>query len=445
MEFANQVARQLAITIQQGRIEEEALVQRIREHGLGRQRWLRSFARRFVAHFGEGRRWRRLRMERFILKDAGFRRAVAKSQLSLRGEMSPAPGMCPAAGAPEHWKLPELTTTGDLARWLNLEPGELAWFSDSRTQEQTLPEGPLRHYRYHWVLKRGGSARLLECPKQRLKLFQRHVLFQLLNRIPIHPAAHGFQAGRSVQSFAQPHVGREIVIRLDLQDFFPSVKKSRVVAIFLTAGYPEPVAVMLAGLCTNASPLAVLNSCPATVSLAQRRHLKDLYRRPHLPQGAPTSPILANLAAFRLDLRLHGLAKAAGAAYTRYADDLVFSGDGAFARMVGRFYIQVCAIALEEGFALQTRKTRVMRRSVSQRAVGLVLNDRLNTPRREFDCLKAILHNCVVQGVAAQNRANHPRFKEHLAGRIAYMESINPARGIRLRRDFDRIIWPDPM
>lgn len=235
-----------------------------------------------------------------------------------------------------------MVTTGDLARWLNLEPSELAWLSDCRTQEQTLPEGPLRHYRYQWVIKRGGSARLLECPKQRLKLLQRHVLS-------------------------------------------------------------------------------------------------------HLPQGAPTSPALANLAAFRLDLRLHGLATAAGAVYTRYADDLVFSGDGALVRMVGRFYVQVCAIALEEGFAVQTRKTRIMRRSVSQRAAGLVLNDRLNTPRREFECLKAILHNCVVQGADGQNRAGHPRFKEHLAGRIAHLESVNPQRGIRLRREFDRIIWPESM
>ena len=256
MEFAHQVARQLAITIQQGRIEEAALVQRIKEHYPGRQQWVRSFAKRFMAQFGEGRRWRRFRIERFILNDAGFRRALAKSQLDLWSPISRTPGMCPATGAPERWRLPELVTTGDLARWLNLEPSELAWLSDCRTQEQTLPEGPLRHYRYQWLIKRGGSARLLECPKQRLKLLQRHVLSHLLGGIPVHPAAHGFQAGRSAQSFAQPHVGREMVLRLDLQDFFPSVMKSRVLAIFLTAGYPESVAAALA-LERGASPTYV--------------------------------------------------------------------------------------------------------------------------------------------------------------------------------------------
>jgi RNA-directed DNA polymerase len=112
-----------------------------------------------------------------------------------------------------------------------------------------------------------------------------------------------------------------------------------------------------------------------------------LYQRPHLPQGAPTSPALANLAADRLDCRLAGLAAACGARYTRYADDLVFSGPQPFARMVQRFYIAVCAIALEEGFEVHTGKTRIMHQSVSQRAAGAVLNQHVNAPRAKYDRL----------------------------------------------------------
>ncbi|MEO8426333.1 MAG: reverse transcriptase domain-containing protein [Verrucomicrobiota bacterium] len=185
----------------------------------------------------------------------------------------------------------------------------------------------------------------------------------------------------------------------------------------------------------------MISACPAILSATQRRRMKLLYQRPHLPQGAPTSPALANLAAYRFDCRLAGLAKAAGAHYTRYADDLVFSGDNGFAAMIDRFYIQVCAIALEEGFEVHTRKTRIMRRSVAQRAVGLVLNSHLNVSRDSFDCLKAILHNCVVHGTNGQNRHGVANFKAHLAGRIAHVDMINPTRGKRLREEFERIDW----
>jgi hypothetical protein len=169
--------------------------------------------------------------------------------------------------------------------------------------------------------------------------------------------------------------------------------------------------------------------------------MKLLYQRPHLPQGAPTSPSLANLAAYRFDCRLAGLSKAAGVNYTRYADDLIFSGGKEFEREVERFYIRVCAIALEEGFEVQTRKTRIMRQSVSQQAGGVVLNRRMNVRRSYYERLKAILHNCAVHGPVGQNRNNVADFRAHLLGQISYVEKLNPIRGKKLRSRFDRIIW----
>src|SRR5262249_19106432 len=145
-----------------------------------------------------------------------------------------------------------------------------------------------------------------------------------------------------------------------------------------------------------------------------------LYRRPHLPQGAPTSPALANLAAYRLDARLAGLAESVDAQYTRYADDLVFSGGATFARTIGRFPVHVAAVALEEGFAVQHRKTRVMRQGVRQRAAGVVLNRRINLPRADYDQIKAILCNCLRHGPQGQNRAGVDDFRAHLSGRIAH-------------------------
>src|SRR5262249_23329973 len=153
--------------------------------------------------------------------------------------------------------------------------------------------------------------------------------------------------------------------------------------------------------------------------------VRALYARPHLPQGAPTSPALANVCTYRADCRLSGLAKSAGAVYTRYADDLAFSGDDDFDRRAERFSVHVAAILHEEGLSVNHRKTRIMRRGVRQRLAGVVANERLNVARDDFDRLKAILTNCVRHGPESQNRDGHPSFRSHLEGRVGFVESIN--------------------
>ncbi len=130
-----------------------------------------------------------------------------------------------------------------------------------------------------------------------------------------------------------------------------------------------------------------------------------------------------------------------GARYTRYADDLAFSGGEELARALERVIVAVGAIALEEGFAVQHRKTRVMRRGVRQRVTGVVINAHPNVARDTYDTLKATLHNCVRHGPAAENRGAHPDFRAHLAGRVAHVVLLNPARGGRLQALFERIVW----
>jgi retron-type reverse transcriptase len=168
---------------------------------------------------------------------------------------------------------------------------------------------------------------------------------------------------------------------------------------------------------------------------------RKLYQRPHLPQGAPSSPALANICAWRIDRRLARLAEAAGAAYTRYADDLAFSGDDRFESSVERFSLHVAAILLEEGFRANHRKTRIMRRGVRQYLTGMVANDRVNVVRPDFDRLKATLNNCVRRGPQNENRNGHTDFRAHLLGRVGFVESINPEKGNRLRRIFEQIQW----
>jgi len=335
-------------------------------------------------------------------------------------------------------EVPPLVTPGELAQWLNVSPAELDWFADCYGRERERPEGALRHYRYRWIPKSSGGSRLVEVPKPRLKQIQRLILHEILSCVEPHEAAHAFRSGRSTVSGAAAHIGQRIVLRIDLREFYPSVHSSRVQAVFRTLGYPEPVARLLTGLCTNAVPDEVLESgLPAANACTTATGLTLA----HLPQGAPTSPALANLCCFRLDCRLAGLAKAMGIHYTRYADDLIFSGGREFERNLRRFRIFVCAILLNEGFAIRRRKTRVMRSGSRQEVTGLVVNHRLNVPRNEFDRLKAILHNCATRGPQSQNRDGLDNFREHLRGRIAYVRMIHRQRGDRLQALFDRIDW----
>jgi hypothetical protein len=277
---------------------------------------------------------------------------------------------------------------------------------------------------------------LIEAPKWRLRTAQRRILDGILDYIPPHDAAHGFRERRSVVTFAQQHIGRAVVLRVDLQAFFASVFAARVIGILRIAGYPEEVSRTLAALCTHRTPPDVLADAP-------ERHPLDLarLRTPHLPQGAPTSGALANLAAHRLDVRVAGLAAKLGASYSRYADDLVLSGDRQLARAAPTLVARLAAIASEEGFSLNFRKTRVMTESRRQRITGVVVNEKLSAPRAEVERLRAILHNCQRHDPATQNRDGHADFRAHLRGRVAWIRSLDPGKGAQLNAMFEQIQW----
>lgn len=409
---------------------------------LGRQwRWLGPVVRRYVEKFRGQTRPRRSAVVDFLLNDPTFQRAWRRlgENLALRSWIPGPQRMQPVSAAAE-WNIPSIETEAELAAWLNVSVSALAWFADLKGINRKSRDPRLTHYSYQLLAKRSGSIRLIEAPKQHLRQIQRRILAQILNRVPAHPSAHGFVQGRSIRSFAAPHVGKPMVLRMDLENFFPSFAARRIQAFFRTIGYPERVADLLGGLCTNSVKLnwKMLGADAAPASWQEARRL---YLPPHLPQGAPTSPALANLCFYRVDCRLAGLARSAGAVYTRYADDLAFSGGADFAGRASRFLTSVAAILLESGFAVNHHKTRVMRPGVRQHLAGLVANVRLNAPRQDFDRLKATLANCVRHGWQSQNRDAHPDFRSHVSGRIAFVESVNPAKAIRLRRLFEQIQW----
>ncbi len=338
---------------------------------------------------------------------------------------------------------PRIDHAGDLAGLLGITIDELTALADPALRGRRANSGRIANYRHRW-LPRPAGPRLLEAPRPRLRAAQRTVLHGVVAGIPVHPAAHGFVTGRSVVTGAAVHVGADTVLTLDLEHFFAAVTAGRVWGVLRSAGFPEPVAYLLAGLTTTATPVHVLSAMPDGPDPDRRFRLRRRLATPHLPQGAPTSPALANLVAFGLDRRLAGYAAAAGLAYTRYADDLTFSGSfrdtahvQSFARAVGR-------IVGEEGLRLNEAKTRFRGRHERQTVTGVVVNEHPAVRRDDVDRLRAILHDCGRAGPDRANRSGHPDFRAHLLGRISWVASVHPARGARLREQFDGIDWGAP-
>ena len=165
-----------------------------------------------------------------------------------------------------------------------------------------------------------------------------------------------------------------------------------------------------------------------------------------LPQGACTSPGLSNQVARRLDKRLGGLARKLGLTYTRYADDLTFSGDAAFNEKVGYLMARVRHLAQDEGFAVNEKKSRVLRRNTAQVVTGVVVNAKPSLPRKELRRLRAILHRARTAGLEAQNREGRPDFRAWLRGKIAYVKMVRPTWGRRCWRSFCRCtLTPTPV
>lgn len=334
---------------------------------------------------------------------------------------------------------PRLLDDGELAQFLGIGVDELDRFCP-RTEWRPRGEARVEHYHHRFVPKANGN-RLLEIPKPRMKALQRRVLAGLLAPLPLHDACEGFVRGRSARTHAAHHTGRELVVRVDLADFFVSIARPRVRGFFATLGYPDGIARRLAALCTHAVPCSVLASAPG-VPDAERSARWVTFAEPNLPQGAPTSPTLANLLAHRLDLRLTGLAERFGFVYSRYADDLTFSGSTMPAPTRARLLARIHAIVRDEGFAVNPAKTRAMGAHERQRVTGIVVNQRTTVPRREREALEAVLYNCVRHGPESQNRTGVADFRAYLAGRVGWVEHVDARHGAELRALFARIPWP---
>jgi len=280
---------------------------------------------------------------------------------------------------------------------------------------ETLVKEPEAYYSEFRISKRGGGSRLIAAPSPALKTVQHWIQRNITQRLWLHPACHGYRRGRSIVTNAGPHVAAPLVVKYDLVGFFGSIPAERVFRIFRRVGFAVGVADSLAKLTTV---------------------------RGRLPQGAPTSPDLANFAAYGLDARLGSFASRNGVAYTRYADDLTFSG-GRIDLARSRRLIE--RVVRDEGFRPNQAKVRFLTRASQQRVTGVVVNEKLNSPRARRRWIRQELHYVRKFGVDAHLAArgiDPSGYKEFIYGHALALKQVNSTEGVAVLSALDSVDWP---
>ncbi len=322
--------------------------------------------------------------------------------------------------------LPIASTIKELAGLLDTTINELRFLAFNREVSKTT------HYKRFYLNKKSGGQRMISAPMPRLKAMQYKVLEEILFKVAIHEAVHGFAPGRSIITNAQPHIGRDVVINLDMKDFFPSVSYKRVKGLFRTLGYPEKVATVLGLMCTE----------PETeeVELDGERYFVHTSER-RLPQGAPTSPALTNILCFKLDKRLTGMANSLGFTYTRYADDITFSASGDDLNNIKKLLWRTKSIVSDEGFTIHPDKTRIMRKTTRQEVTGLVVNEGLSVPRDELKKFRALLFQIEKDGPAGKTfRGSETELLSAIRGYSHFIKMVHPEKGAKIVSQVNSIL-----
>jgi RNA-directed DNA polymerase len=286
------------------------------------------------------------------------------------------------------------------------------------------------HYTHFPILKSNGETRIISAPIPSLKDAQTWILHRILNRIEVNEAAHGFCRNRSIVTNARPHVGQDIVIKVDLQDFFGSIDYSRAISVFIDVGYSEPAAQIFSLLCTA-------RVVKQGVTDREIRYTKSHKRC--LPQGAVTSPALSNIFCFTLDRNLAQLARALEFNYTRYADDLTFSGDRVAATKIDRLFVRLHEIVDRERFKINSDKTQILGKGQQQQVTGIVVNQKLNISKRKLAAFRSTLYQIERDGLTGKSWGSSSDLIAAINGYANYVAMVNPSKGAELLSSIERI------
>ena len=293
----------------------------------------------------------------------------------------------------------EINTIDDLCRMLSLEKYFLQ--KHIRLCPLLYIEIPLK--------KKDGTPRPIRAPKDKLKIIQRAILKNILSGIKLPSCCYGFSKNKSIIENAKVHSKNDFLLNLDIQDFFPSVHYKKVQQIFLDIGLSEEIAIFLCGLTTYE------------------------YR---LPQGAPTSPFLASFALSNLDYRLMRLAKSNYLTYTRYFDDISFSGN----KRVVVLEKDIMKIIKEEGYTVKISKRKLFTKNEAKEVNGvLITNKKLSL--RNTDELFNYVSDINKYGLSKLQTDNLEKERQSLKGKIAFLKQVDQEQSDKIEAIFTSILW----
>lgn len=268
-----------------------------------------------------------------------------------------------------------------------------------RKQLFLLTKNCSRHYRPITLKKKNGKDRRIHAPDEMLKAVQRKILCRILANLPASSYATAYVKQRSLPENASPHVGKRYLLKLDITDFFGSIRFAEVYsAAFSTKYFPKQIGAMLTTLC-----------CRDDV----------------LPQGAPTSPALSNLVLRNFDNNMGQWCSRHGISYTRYCDDMTFSSD----RPLYPVYEKAKAMLEEMGFALNEKKTRFVTSAARQSVTGLTVNEKVAVPGEYKRTLRQEVYYALRFGIvdcAKKIGAQPESFYNHLMGKLRFVLQIEP-------------------
>ena len=254
-------------------------------------------------------------------------------------------------------------------------------------------------YRTFYIPKKYGGEREILAPYPTLLLIQYWIYENILKNITIHKCAHAFTGNKSIITNSWLHVGQDEILKIDLKDFFPSISFNRIIYFFRSIGYANNVSYYLARLCTYSD---------------------------YLPQGAPTSPILSNIIARKLDNRLFKLSQNFGLKYSRYADDIVFSGR----KIPVKFIEYINAIIHDEGFEINNKKTKLYRNGNKKIITGIVVDsETIKIPREYKRELKQTLNYVLKYGFdshVSKKKIRDIHYLERILGQVNFWLQVEP-------------------